>query len=142
MEVVINYWAVLGAAAAAVVLGFMWFGPLFGKQWMRVLGIEMPTEMTKAMKREMMRSYVITAIGAVVMATVLAHALFYVSEFMGVTGVATGITTALWCWLGFTAPPLIGSVLWESRPWKYWFIVAGYWLVALMVMGAVLSVWS
>ena len=142
MEVVINYWAVLFAALAAFVLGFIWFGPLFGKQWMRVLGVEMPTEMTKAMKRQMVRSYAITGIGALVMATVLAHALFYVFEFTGVTGAGTGVTVALWCWLGFSALPLIGSVLWEDRPWKYWFIVAGYWLVALMVMGGIIASWG
>ena len=30
---VINYLAVLGAAAASIVLGFLWYGPLFGNQW-------------------------------------------------------------------------------------------------------------
>ncbi len=142
MEVVVNYWAVLGAALAAVVLGFIWFGPLFGKQWMKSYGMEMPKEITKSMKQAMMRSYSMVAVAALVMAAVLAHALFYVTEFTGLTGVSTGITTALWCWLGFMVAPLMGPVLWEDRPWKYFFITAGYWLVALALMGTILTVWG
>ncbi|HWH16339.1 MAG TPA: DUF1761 domain-containing protein [Candidatus Paceibacterota bacterium] len=142
MEVMINFWAVLVAAVAAVALGFFWFGALFGKAWMRTLEIEMPKEITKSMKRQMLRSYAFTTVGALVMATVLAHAIYYVSEFMEVRGMATGVTVALWCWLGFVALPLVGSVFWEDRPWKYWFIVAGYWLTALVVMGGILASWG
>ena len=47
MEVVLNYWSVLGAVAAAIVLGTVWYGPLFGKQWMRIVGTTMG-EMTHA----------------------------------------------------------------------------------------------
>jgi hypothetical protein len=31
----INYWAVLAAALFTIALGFLWYGPLFGKSWMR-----------------------------------------------------------------------------------------------------------
>lgn len=142
MEVVINYWAVLLSAVVAIILGFVWFGPLFGKIWMRTIKIDMPTEMTKAMKQAMTRSYALVAAAALVMAAVLAHALFYVTEFTGLAGVSTGITTALWCWLGFMVAPLMGPVLWEDRPWKYFFITSGYWLIALCLMGTILSVWQ
>ena len=141
MEVEINYLAVLASTLAAVVLGSLWFGPLFGKQWMRMVGIHIPGEITKPMRNSMMRSYALVVIGALVMATVLAHALFYITEFTDIYGIGTGTTTALWVWLGFVATPLMGSVLWENRPWKYWFIVAGYWLVALGTMGAILALW-
>jgi hypothetical protein len=32
-------------------------------------------------------------------------------------------------------------VLWEGKPFKYWLIVAGYWLVALILSGAILALW-
>jgi hypothetical protein len=142
MEVVINYWAVLLAAVAAIVLGSLWFGPLFGKQWMRVIGVAMPGEITRSMKRQMAQSYTLVAIGALVMAFVMAHVLYYAAEVFDAEGAIAGITAAIWMWLGFVATPLLGSVLWENRPWKYWLIVAGYWLVALCAMGAVLAVWE
>ncbi|MES2225746.1 MAG: DUF1761 domain-containing protein [Patescibacteria group bacterium] len=141
MEVIINYWAVLLAAIAAFVLGGLWFGPFFGKTWMKLAGIHMPHEMTKAMRSSMMRSYAVVAIFSLVMATVLAHLLFYMNIFTGVYGVDTGVTTAIWCWLGFVVPATLGSVLWEGRSWKYWFIVAGYWLVAMIIAGIILAAW-
>ena len=34
----INYWAVVVAALSAFVVGWMWYGPLFGKSWMELNG--------------------------------------------------------------------------------------------------------
>ncbi|HLD39833.1 MAG TPA: DUF1761 family protein, partial [Candidatus Nanoarchaeia archaeon] len=33
-----NYLAVLVAAIAAYVVGFLWYGPVFGKKWMALMG--------------------------------------------------------------------------------------------------------
>ena len=40
----LNIWAVLGSMVASIVFGFLWYGPLFGKPWMRLSGIVMPSE--------------------------------------------------------------------------------------------------
>ncbi len=142
MELELNYWAILVAALFAIVLGALWFGPLFGKQWMRIIGIAMPGEMTRSMKQSMMRSYAIQAIASLVMSFVLAHMLAFTMSFMEVEGIFGALTGALWLWLGFVVPATIGSVLWENRPWKYWFINAGYYLVALCGMSAILTLWQ
>lgn len=141
MEVVINYWAVLVATVAAIVLGTAWYGPLFGKQWMRIVGISMG-EMTPAVKQSMMKSYAILAITTFVMAFVLAHALSFASEITEAEGVLASVTTAIWVWLGFIVPVTLSSVLWENRPWKYWFITSGYYLASLILMSVILTVWS
>lgn len=142
MEVDINYWAVLTAAGISVVLGMLWFGPLFGKQWMRLAGILMPEIITKEMQRSMFRSYAITALGAFIQATVFAHLYFFMAEATGVSGLLTAATLAFWCWLAFTALPFTGSVLWEGKKWAYWTIVSGYWLATLVATAIVLAVWQ
>ena len=38
MTPVINYGAVVGAAVASMILGSLWYGPLFGKPWMAAMG--------------------------------------------------------------------------------------------------------
>ncbi|MBI3341870.1 DUF1761 domain-containing protein, partial [Candidatus Curtissbacteria bacterium] len=38
MEFQINYMAVVAAAVVNMVLGFLWYGPLFGKPWMKMMG--------------------------------------------------------------------------------------------------------
>ncbi|MDP2815239.1 MAG: DUF1761 domain-containing protein [Rectinemataceae bacterium] len=141
MEVEINYLAVLVATAAAIILGTAWYGPLFGKQWMRIVSVSMG-EMTPAAKRSMMRSYAILALTTFVMAFVLAHALSFASQITEAEGVLASVTTAIWVWLGFIAPVTLSSVLWENRPWKYWFITSGYYLVSLILMSVILTVWA
>jgi hypothetical protein len=37
-EITINYAAVLLAAVANMVVGMLWYGPLFGKQWQALMG--------------------------------------------------------------------------------------------------------
>jgi prolipoprotein diacylglyceryltransferase len=142
MDVLINYWAVLLSAIVAIVLGSLWYGPLFGRSWMRIVGIKKPDEITPAIKRMMIKSYSITIVTSFVMAYVLAHVMYYASSVTRVTGVDAGVQAALWTWLGFVVPATLGSVLWEDRPWKYWFITAGYYLVSLVLMGVILSVWQ
>ncbi|HYU64967.1 MAG TPA: DUF1761 domain-containing protein, partial [Candidatus Paceibacterota bacterium] len=35
-QVTLNYWAILVAAVAQMVIGALWYGPLFGKMWMHL----------------------------------------------------------------------------------------------------------
>lgn len=142
MDVAINYWAVLAAGVMAIVLGSLWYGPLFGRMWMRLIGTAMPGEITPAMKSSMVRSYAIQTVTTLVMSFVMAHVLFFVTEMFDIEGVIGGVTAAIWIWLGFVVPVTIGSVLWENRPWRYWFITAGYYLVTLSAMGVIFAVWQ
>lgn len=139
MDVMINYGAVILSVVVAIVLGTLWYGPLFGKAWMRIVHLEKPEHMTKSVKKMMAKSYAIMAVGTLVMAYVLAHVLYYTSSVTRITGVDAGIQAGVWSWVGFVAPVMMGSVIWEGRPWKYWFITAGYYLVALVIMGAIMG---
>src|SRR5712691_1164205 len=38
-DIHLNYWAILVAVAATMVLGFLWYGPILGKAWMKEMGI-------------------------------------------------------------------------------------------------------
>ncbi|MDB5195087.1 MAG: hypothetical protein JWO84_271 [Parcubacteria group bacterium] len=143
----VNYLAVLVAAIAAFVLGALWYGPFFGRAWMNTLGMNMDEMKAKAkndpsMQGKMMKGYAITALGSLLMAFVLAHALVFAGTYQHLTGVMAGLEAGIWNWLGFVAPVSITGVLWESKSWKWWFITAGYYLVALALMGVILSLWQ
>lgn len=143
MEVVVpvNYLAVLAAGILSVVIGSLWYGPLFGKEWMRMMKIKMPAKMDDAMKKEMMKSYTLTTLASLVMAYVLSHTLVFASTYMKVEGISVGWSTGFWMWLGFVVPVSLNSVLWENKPWKLFGINVGYHLVNLLLMGSVLAVW-
>ena len=139
--VIINYFAVLGAAVAGMVIGFLWYGPLFGKLWIALSG--MTAEQINAAKAKgMAKNYIFMAAGSLVMSYVLAHALIFSSAYTGAASVSGGFMVGFWNWLGFVAPVTLGTVLWEGKSWKLWMLNNGYYLVSLSVMGEILALWK
>ena len=144
MGVPINYLAVLAATISSMIVGYVWYGPLFGKSWMAAMGID--SMRMEQMKAEMKakgagKSYALMFVGSLVMAFVLAHALVFASAYLHASGISAGLTAGFWNWLGFIAPVLFGSVLWEQKPMKLYYINVGYYLVTLCVMGMILAAW-
>jgi len=125
----ISYVAVILGAVSNMVLGFLWYGPLFGKPWMKLMN------MTKDQMKgtDMGKAYGLTAVAALVMSYVLAHFVDYV----GATTLMDGAVLGFWLWLGFVATVAINNVLWGGKSWNLYAIDVSYFLVALMVMGAI-----
>jgi hypothetical protein len=136
----INYWAVLAAAIAQMILGYLWYGPFFGKPWMAMMGIT-PESMKTAQSKGVGKSYALMAIGALIMSWILAHAIIFASAYLKFSGITAGITVGFLNWLGFIAPVTMGSVLWEGKPWKLWLLNTSYYLVGLCLMGIILALW-
>ena len=136
----INYWAVLLNVVIAMALGFVWYGPLFGKKWARLMGWSDEQSQAK-MKESQAFNYGLTALGSLVMSFVLAHNLEFASTYLATGGISAGLMTGFWNWLGFVAPVTLGSVLWDGKPWMLWVINNGYWLIMMLLMGVVLALW-
>ncbi len=129
-----NWFGIILAAIAQMVVGFIWYGPLFGKTWMSMMGIN-----TQRMSREGMgRTYAIQAVGSLVTAYVLAKLV----GMMGGKTLAAGVQAGFWVWLGFVATVTLGSVLYERRSWNLYVLNNGYQLVSLAIMGAILVRWG
>lgn len=136
----VNYLAVLAAAVASIILGSLWYGPIFGRQWMAMMGIT-PQSMEEAKKKGVGKLYVIAFIGSLLMAYVLSHFIVFARAYLGTSGLEAGLMSGFWGWLGFVAPVTLGSVLWEGKSWRLWFLNNGYYLILLLVMGAILAMW-
>lgn len=137
----INYLAVAVGAVFSVVLGFLWYGPLFGKQWIRLSGMT-DEQLANAKASGMKKEFGIVILTSFLMTYVLAHALVFASSYLHVEGVQAGLTAGFWNWLGFIVPVTISPVLWEKKPWKLWFLNIGYYLVLLSCVGVLLAVWK
>ncbi|OGE81137.1 MAG: hypothetical protein A3H72_01835 [Candidatus Doudnabacteria bacterium RIFCSPLOWO2_02_FULL_48_8] len=139
----LNYWAVLVCGVVSIALGSLWYGPVFGKMWMRLMGWDKmnPEQMAEA-KKGMIKSYALSFVGALVMAYVLAHALVFASSYMNVEGYAAGLSTGFWMWLGFVLPVTMSDVLWGQKSWKLWSLNSGYYLVQLLMFGVILALWG
>ena len=133
----INYLAVLVAAVASMALGFLWYGPLFGKTWAQLMGFD-KKKMAEAKKKGMPKqTWVLMVAGTLVTSYVLAHFV----DYLDATNVAGALQAGFWLWLGFIVPVQLGMVLWEGKPWKLYFINVAYYLVNLSVMAVILALW-
>ena len=137
----INYWAVLVNVVLAMILGFLWYGPLFGKKWARLMGWSDEQSAAK-MKESQAMNYALTALGSLLLSFVLSHNLIFASAFLGSSGIPAGLMTGFWNWIGFVAPVTLGSVLWDGKPWMLWIINNAYWLAMMLLMGVVLALWK
>jgi len=135
----INYLAVLVAAFIPMVLGALWYGPLFGKKWMELEG---KTEEELRASFNPAKSYGITFVFSIVMAFVLVHVLNAWSDAYGVSGAMTGIQGGFWMWLGFVATVSWQQVAFSDQNTTLWILNVLYNLVALILMGALLGSWS
>src|SRR5258708_15873212 len=106
----INYLAVLVAALLSMPIGFLWYGPLFGKPWMKEMGMT-KEKMTEAKKKGMGKSYLLMFLGSLVMSYVLAHATIFAGAYLKSEGVSAGVMSGVWNWLGFIVPVMLGMVL-------------------------------
>jgi hypothetical protein len=125
----VNYLAVLVAAVAAFVLGWLWYSPLlFFKPWMRLRGLDPEA----ALKNAKMPGgkLVIEFARCFVLAFVIARLM----HLLGVTSWLIAIHSGFMLWIGFPLILLTGSVLWDNVPWKVAAIHAGDWLVKLLVI--------
>jgi hypothetical protein len=140
MEVPVNYWAVVVAATAAMAVGALWYGPVFGKQWRALMGISL--EEMKAMPLSPMQAMAGGFVVALIMAYVLSHVIAFASSYYAQpSSYMAGLSAAFWMWLGFVATTQVGVVLWEGKRWQLFFLNTTYSLVSMLVMGAILGVW-
>jgi len=133
----VNIFAVLVAGALNMALGYFWFAPTaFGKIWLRATGLT-PERMAEIHHEGMKRSMLLSLFTSLMTAYVLA----VIVGIMGFTGLVYGAVTGLLVWAGFLATSLLGPVLYEGKPMSLYAVNASYYLVSLVLMGAVLGIW-
>lgn len=134
----VNWLGVLGATVVSFIIGFLWYGPLFGKQWLKLSKIP-ASEIAKAKQKSMAKPMILNFIGTLITAFVFAQLI----NLLGVSTAGQGAVLGFWLWLGFFASTtLLGGVLWENKPWSLFVLNGLYWLVSLKVMGMLLVVWG
>lgn len=120
----VNWLAVVIAAAANIVIGYVWYMPaVFGKRWQAASG--------QTMAQPAPQMYIVLIITSLLAA-------YVVGLLAGGAGGVNGAAWGLVLWL-LVASVMAGAVLFEGKSWTYWSINAGYWLLSLLVMGAIVG---
>ncbi len=138
MTVEINYLAIIAAAAVSMAIGFAWYGPLFGKVWVKLVGIS-----EKDMQQSSTMPMVLMVIFSLLRAFILRHFVVYSTYFYpSYSKLSVGLITGFWVWLGFVFTAIAGAYVFAQRRKKLIIIDTGYNLVNLLAIGALLAVWS
>lgn len=128
----VNWLAVIVGVIGSNVLGFLWYGPLFGETWMRMIG------KTRDQIEASGSMYVVTIVGAAIAMTALAI-------FVGAVGASTlveGLIAGAVAWIGLGATATFLYTTFEGPPVNVWFLNAVYNLIVWAVMGGVFAIWT
>ena len=108
----INYFAVLVGAVLSIAIGAVWYGPLFGKKWLDIIGATTADlEARKKMQKSAGPLYAVQFVLTLFQVLVLAY-------LMTDTIRAGGVERALLIWAAFVIPTLAGAVMWTNEPGK------------------------
>ncbi len=120
-------------AVANIIIGFVWYGPLFGKQWRHYAGISM--ESIKMHGLPMWQAI----LGGFIASVVWAFILLQVIRLSGASMISDVWYVAFMLWLGFTLTVYTNSYLWEGKSYKLLLINGGYSLLNTLVASAILA---
>ena len=127
----LNWWAILTATVAAFVLGWLWYGPLFGQAWLKAIGksadeIE-PSPWPFAI------TFVTTLLTCIVLAALM--------NSLGMMNLTGGIVLGAITGIGFAAASLASDSAFCGWGTPLFLILSGYRVVNIIVMGAILGIW-
>jgi hypothetical protein len=123
-----NLLAILVAAATGLLIGGLWYGPLFGKAWMAEHGFTQQ----QLRSGNMLKIYGLTFAFSVLSAVFLGHLLaFFDTSARATLMISVGIA------LGYIIPAIGTNYLFSRKLGKLFAIDAGYWLTFYAAMGSV-----
>lgn len=136
MQGEINFLVILVCAVLAMVVGTLWYGPLFGKAWLRVIGAsDQDLAKRKEMQKKAMPLYLVQFVLTIFQVLILAH-------LAKDTQIVTALERAFWIWAGFVMPTIAGTSMWNNDTrkiaWTRFLIQSGYQLVLFLIFGFVL----
>jgi len=138
----LNFVAVLLAAALAMAIGFVWYGPLFGKVWQQVMEFD-PDD--KARREQAMKGmgplYALVLFGTFMTAYMTARLLGWLQQDTWLGGMRVGC----YLWIGLVLPLNLNNAVFSGKPlalrWKMFAVQASHSLVLFVVIGTLLGAW-
>ena len=128
----LNWWAIIVATLAAFALGWLWYGPLFGKKWLEALG------KTQEELNPSPQPFVISFFAALLTCIVLAALM----KSLGMTTLTSGLIIGGITGIGFIATSMASDSAFCGWGMPLFWIQAGYRVVYNILMGAVLGAWQ
>jgi len=127
----VNWFAIVIVAVFNMVLGTLWYGPLFGNLWLRIIG----------KKREELRSnpgmYIFSFVGAVV----AAYVLNVLVSGLGLDTWWWGAVAGAVVWVGMGATGTLTYSIFNGPPLGSWLLFSFYGLIVYTAGGVLFVLW-
>ncbi len=124
-----NWISVILAALSTFLIGGIWYGPLFGKLWIREFGFSEDELAKRNIKKTFGFSFLLACFASLVLDMIIG------SE----ANVTFGAWAGFFAGIGWVSTFLGILYLFENRSLKAFFINAGYCTVSLTLMGTILG---
>ena len=134
LPVDINYLAVFVCGIISMLIGAMWYGPVFGKAWMKEVGY---TEDDLKKDFNPGKTYGLAVVSHIFMALVLA----YLLQLTNASAIMDSIRISLSAWFGFIFLTMFINSLFARKTFRLVAIDSGYQLVNMILFGIILILW-
>ena len=129
-ELKMNYWVALSTGVAAFFLSIIWYSPLlFGDIWERYRHAPNPAIPGWTMAFAPIRELIASLVLAFLIVRLNLKDWKATTKFM------------LLLWLAFHAVGMAGAILWDNMQWQLGMVHAGDWLMKMLFMGTILTIW-
>jgi hypothetical protein len=128
----VNWLAVVVGMVLSMAMGALWYGPLFGNLWLRLIG-----KTADEIEGDPM-DYLKTAVAAFIAMLFLD---LVVASF-GAQSLADGVVVGALTFIGFGATLTFVYTTFEGPDERVWLLYAAYQLVVFVIMGGVFAVWN
>ncbi|MEX0289363.1 MAG: DUF1761 domain-containing protein [Flavobacteriaceae bacterium] len=127
----INWLSVGVAALSSFLLGGFWYGPLFGKTWMQAFNFTLEDLKTRSIPKTFGFSFLLAFFAAIILDMFIGHT----------ANIVSGMLAGFFAGLGWVATFTGIQYLFEMKSLKIFIVNAGYSVVSLTIMGAILGAW-
>ena len=134
----LNWIAIVLAALSTMVVGSLWYGPLFGKVWTKLAKVKTDPNFGPA---QAVPLYLTAFIGSMITAIVLAVSAFVAHDFYGGSFLWVTVVVGAVLWLGFTAARVNMHDSFEGRPKELTMLTVVHELVTILIMAVIIGVW-
>ena len=162
-----NFYIFFLAALVPMVLGSIWYGPLFGKSWMNEMGFTEESLKDTNMVKTLVICFILSVLVAFALMPMTIHQMGAYSTLAGEPGFAEQTGEAYSYFENFIATygdrfrtfkhgafhgilygfflvmPILGIIaMFEKKSFKYVAINSSYWIVSLGIMGGIVCKWA
>lgn len=129
----LNWLAVVVSAVSAFVLGGLWYGPLFGKVWQSLSGLS-DDDIQQGNPAKIYG-------GAFVLNLVAAFGMGMVMQLHPAPDLGSGLAVGSLIGLAFVATSFGINYLFALKPLRLYLIDAGFMVVLMTIVGAIVGAW-